>query len=125
MSFYNSSFLSSDTDGELYTGQMQRTRYNMPSSSLVNVMVVINIILTIGILSYWITGGFLSNFGDTARKGLQDVGLQGGAGSSIIVIIFIILICVAVFLYFVVFPVFFNWNNVLRPDYNLMNTMQL
>ena len=130
MSFYNGGFMgTTNEDEQIYTAQMQRSRYNMPSTTIINIVIVVNILLTIGIIVYWIINGFgeksVEMVKGVANSRIKvDIVKDGGAAGSIIVIIFIILTLIAVFLYFVVFPLFFNWSNVLRPDYNLMNTMQ-
>ena len=94
-----------------FTGQMQRSKFNQPSTWKLTLLNIVNVGLLLFVLTMWITG----NTGEGANTPITSSGAQ---------IFGVSIVCVAVFMMLVVFPVFFKWENVLRPDYNLADHVQ-
>ena len=64
------------------------------------------------VLAMWIK----ANTGDQSNNKEVPISVASIFGVSIA--------CIAVFMMLVVFPVFFKWENVLRPDYDLSSHIQ-
>ena len=98
------------TETAIATRQMQMSKYNQPSTTLYSIIKWVNILLAFSVLSYWV------------YSGTSGVSLSKQSG-HIVGNLVIVLICLFIILNFVIFPMFFSWKDVLRPDYSLINNM--
>jgi len=93
-----------------FTGHMQRSKFNQPSTWKMTLLNIVNVGLLLFVLAMWIK----ANTGDNNK----------GVPPSVASIFGVSIACIAVFMMLVVFPVFFKWENVLRPDYDLSSHIQ-